>query len=82
MSKKPVLINFAKLGVLLEHQGKKWMYLRDHGISPGIVDKLRHGTGHIDTRTIQDVCALLGCQPGDIMTYELPKDPGITESKL
>lgn len=67
---KPVLISFTKLGDVLEQQNKKWVHLREAGISPGIVDKLRHGTGHIDTRTIQDVCELLHCQPGDIMEYK------------
>lgn len=66
---KPVLISFDKLGYKLEQQGRKWVYLRENGISPGIVDKLRHGSGHIDTRTIQDICELLQCQPGDIMEY-------------
>jgi len=63
-------ISFAPLGDLLDQRGKKWFWLREHGISPGIVDKLRHGTGHIDTRTIQKLCDLLDCQPGDIMEYQ------------
>ncbi|WP_242962548.1 helix-turn-helix domain-containing protein [Anaerocolumna jejuensis] len=37
------------------------------GISPGIVEKMRYGKGHIDTRTIQNVCEYLDCQPGDII---------------
>lgn len=76
---KPVLISFEKLGILLEQQGKKWQFLRDNRISPGIVDKLKHGTGHIDTRTIQDICELLNCQPEDIMEYvKQSKDPKTT----
>lgn len=63
-------INFAPLGDLLEHKGKKWFWLREQGISPGIVDKLRNGGGHIDTRTIEKLCEFLNCQPGDIMKYE------------
>ena len=66
---KPVLISFNKLGQLLDQQGKKWQYLREMGISPGIVDKIKRGTGHIDTRTIQDICEYMDCQPGDIMEY-------------
>ena len=68
-SNKPILISFNKLDTLLEKQGKKWQYLRDNGISPGIVDKIKKGTGHVDTRTIQDICEMLNCQPGDIMEY-------------
>lgn len=66
---EPVNISFNKLENLLEQQGKKWQYLRDSGISPGIVAKMKDGTGHTDTRTIQKVCNLLNCQPGDIMEY-------------
>lgn len=64
-----VYINFKKLDKLLTDKGKKWQYLRDNGISPGIINKMRHQTGHTDTRTIQKICMLLNCQPGDIMEY-------------
>lgn len=66
---EPVRISFDKLGKLLEKQDKKWQYLRNQGISPGIVGKMKNGNGHTDTRTIQKVCELLDCQPGDIMEY-------------
>lgn len=66
MSRK---ISFAPLGNLLESQHLKWFYLREQGISPGILNKLRHGKGHIDTRTIERICSILDCQPGEIMEY-------------
>lgn len=66
---EPLKISFRKLGLLLESKGKKWQFLRDSGISPGIVAKMKEGTGHTDTRTIQKVCEVLNCQPGDIMEY-------------
>lgn len=77
---EPVMISFDKLGELLTKKGKKWQYLRDCGISPGIVAKMKDGTGHTDTRTIQKVCEILHCQPGQIMEYkqqnkELEKTP-------
>ena len=62
-------ISYAPLGELLEQQGKKWFFLREHGISPGIVDKLRYSSGHIDTRTVLKLCDMLDCQPGDILEY-------------
>ena len=64
-----IKISFEKLETVLDKKGKKWQYLRDNGISPGIVAKMKNGTGHIDTRTIQKVCELLNCQPGEIMEY-------------
>ena len=30
---------------------------------------MRTGKRHIDTRTIENLCAYLHCQPGDIMEY-------------
>ena len=66
---EPVYISFNKLDHLLEVKGRKWQFLRDSGISPGIVAKMKDGSGHTDTRTIQKVCMLLDCQPGDIMEY-------------
>jgi putative transcriptional regulator len=30
---------------------------------------MKNGTGGIDTRTIERLCAVLDCQPGDIMEY-------------
>lgn len=66
---EPVRISFYKLGKVLNRKGKKWQYLRNEGISPGIVAKMKDGSGHTDTRTIQKVCELLDCQPGDIMEY-------------
>lgn len=65
-----VMISFEKLGELLNKKGKKWQYLRDCGISPGIVAKMKDGTGHTDTRTIQKICEILHCQPGQIMEYK------------
>ena len=71
---EPVCISFQKLEKLLEKKGKKWQFLRDSGISPGIVAKMKDGSGHTDTRTIQKVCMILNCQPGDIMEY-VPNSP-------
>lgn len=67
---EPMEISFSKLEIILRENNKSWNYLRNNGISPGIVTKLKYGTGHIDTRTIQKICKLLNCQPGDIMEME------------
>lgn len=69
-----VKISFRKLEEVLNKKGKKWQYLRDSGISPGIVAKMKEGSGHTDTRTIQKVCEILNCQPGQIMEY-VPEKP-------
>ena len=43
---EPVMISFEKLGCLLSKKGKKRQYLRDCGISLGIVAKMKDGSGH------------------------------------
>ncbi|WP_394918999.1 helix-turn-helix transcriptional regulator [uncultured Robinsoniella sp.] len=67
-------IKFIKLQTLLDNQGRKWQYLRDSGISPGIVNKMKTGKGDVSTATIERVCELLNCQPGDIMEYVPTED--------
>lgn len=62
-------INYDKLFSLIKERGKSEYYLRKNGISASILDKLKHGTGGLDARTIEKLCRLLNCQPGDIMEY-------------
>lgn len=54
-------------------------YLRNNGISPSIFTKLRQGKGGLDARTIDKLCRLLNCQPGDIMEY-IPDFPNNIEN--
>ena len=61
--------SFKKLSDVLEAQGKRWQVLREAGISPGIVDKLKKDKEHIDTRTIDKICEVLEIQPKDFMEY-------------
>ena len=62
-------IKYDKLFLLIKERGKTEYYLRQNGISPSILDKLKHGKGGLDARTIDKLCKLLACQPGDIMEY-------------
>lgn len=62
-------IKYDKLFELIKTKGKTEYYLRKNGISSSILDKLKHGTGGLDARTIEKLCKLLDCQPGDIMEY-------------
>lgn len=62
-------IKYDKLFALLADRGFSATYwLRNQGISPTIVNKLRKNE-RINTDTINRLCALLNCQPGDIMEY-------------
>ncbi|MCL2367246.1 MAG: helix-turn-helix domain-containing protein [Oscillospiraceae bacterium] len=62
-------IKYDKLFALLKEKGYSSYRLRQEKIvGQSILQKLREG-GDIDTRTIKRFCALLDCQPGDIMEY-------------
>jgi len=73
-------IHYSKLFALMEQKNLNKHYLRKNGIHAAVVDKLVKG-GTIDTTSISRLCAVLGCQPGDILEYvpdenEIKKDPG------
>ena len=61
-------INYDKLFAHMEKKGIKKYDLRKMGISPTIVDRLVKNTD-VNTSTIARLCAILDCQPGDIMEY-------------
>ena len=67
------MISFNKLQEYLTKHNIKKFYLRTHGISPAIVDKML-SNGDVSTVTINKVCKLLNCQPADIMEY-VPEEP-------
>lgn len=52
----------------LEDRGVK-LKLRKEGVSPSIIDKIQKGTGGLDARTLDKMCRVLQCQPGDLMEY-------------
>lgn len=66
-------IHYTRLFDLIKQRGKTEYWLRQNGISPSILNKLKHETGGLDARTIEKLCRLLDCQPGDIMEY-IPDD--------
>lgn len=63
-------IKYYKLLQMLETQGVSIYKLKSEKvIGTATLDKIRKGTGHIDTRSIESLCRYLKCQPGDIMEY-------------
>ena len=62
-------ISYKKLFDLLENLNLSATYwLRQHGVHPATVNKLRKDE-RVNTDTINLLCKLLDCQPGDIMEY-------------
>ncbi len=63
-------IKYDKLLALLKEKGYTTYKIRkDNLISQSAWQKIRTGSGDIDTRTISRLCSVLNCQPGDIMEY-------------
>lgn len=63
-------IKYDKLINLLKEKGYTTYKIRQENLmSQSAWQKIRTGTGDIDTRTIEKLCRLLNCQPGDMMEY-------------
>jgi Predicted transcriptional regulator len=63
-------IKYDKLFKLLDEKAITVYRLRkDKIIGGATLDKMRLGTGHIDTRSIESLSNYINCQPGDIMEY-------------
>lgn len=61
-------INYTKLFSLMEQKQIKKYHLRQQGIHAAVMDKLVKGK-NVDISTIDKLCKLLDCQPGDILEY-------------
>lgn len=66
-------ISMLKVQDLMQRRGLKKFDLRKMGFSPNVVDKVLSGPlskdRRVDTETINRLCQVLQCQPGDIMEY-------------
>ena len=61
---------YEKLFALLKEQGITTYKIRKENIiSQAALTKMKNGSGNVDTRTLERLCAVLHCQPGDIMEY-------------
>ena len=63
-------IKYDKLFSLLKDKGYTTYKIRKENIiGQGTLTAIKNGTGGLDAKTISKLCALLDCQPGDIMEY-------------
>lgn len=61
---------YDKLFKLLKEKGiTSYRIRKENIISQAALTKMKNGEGNIDTRTLERLCAVLECQPGDIMEY-------------
>ena len=69
-------IRYDKLFALMEQKGIKKNHLRthkEHRIYSRVIERMQEG-GAVDTKTINKLCVILDCQPGDILEY-VPDNP-------
>ena len=62
-------IKYEKLLKLMKERGiTSYTIRKENIIGQATLKKIKEG-GDIDTRTIDKLCKLLNCQPGDILEY-------------
>ena len=63
-------IVYTKLFALLKEKGYSTYRVRQEKlVSQGSLTAIRNGTGGLEHKTIERLCQVLGCQPGDLMEY-------------
>ena len=63
------MIKYDKLFLLLDKHNITTYYIRKNKITgEGTLTKLRNNE-HVSTLTLEKFCALLNCQPGDLVEY-------------
>ena len=68
--RKAVSIKYDKLLALLKEKGYTSYKIRQEGLmGQGTLTALRKGAGGLDAKTLDRLCAVLQCQPGDLMEY-------------
>ena len=68
-------IVYAKLFDLLKEKGYTTYRIRKEKLmGQGTLTALKNGTGGLEHKTIERLCQVLGCQPGDLMEYVPEED--------
>ncbi|MBR4098608.1 MAG: helix-turn-helix transcriptional regulator [Clostridium sp.] len=63
-------IVYAKLFDLLKEKGYTTYRIRKEKLmGQGTLTALKNGTGGLEHKTIERLCQVLSCQPGDLMEY-------------
>lgn len=63
-------IRYDKLFELLKKKGyTSYKIRKENLIGQGTLTAIKNGKGGLDSKTISRLCAVLECQPGDIMEF-------------
>ena len=74
-------IVYGKLFALLKERGYTTYKIRKEGlIGNATYNSIKNGTGGLDHRTIDKLCRVLDCQPGDLMEYVKDDQSGVQEN--
>ena len=73
------MINYQGLFDIMKEKNIKQIELREKGIHPRTLSKMANGE-LIRSDTIDQLCKLLDCQPGDIMRY-IPDTPATSQDQ-
>jgi len=63
-----VPISYRPLREYMRENGISYYRLGNEGVDPQTQQRIRHDKP-LSTTTIEALCRILGCQPGDIMEY-------------
>lgn len=73
------MIKYDKLVQMFAERGiTSYTIKRDKIMGQATWTAIKNGTGGLDHRTINSICAALNCQPGDLMEYA-PDPPETSE---
>lgn len=67
------MITYEKLFLILQEKGLNKAWLRKNGLTPTAVDWLIKNKD-VKISTINRLCNLLDCEPGDILSYTKDKE--------
>ena len=63
-------LSYEKLFALLEARGYTSYRIRKENVmGQATLTGLKKGTAGLNSKTIENLCRILGCQPGDLMEY-------------
>lgn len=63
------MIDYSPFWNILEHSDENWYTLsKEHQISASILYRMKHNRD-ISMSTVDRLCRIFHCQPGDLMTY-------------
>ena len=75
------MIDYSPFWSLIEKRNENWYTLgKEHGLSSATLFRLKHNQ-HVSNKTLNDLCAILQCDIGDIVKYVPSSEEIIYDNK-